>query len=246
MANITPIWRVLLRPNRLTPGDNNDYVAEHLPAGKTLHNEELAKLIVADRTEFKYETLLSILNQRDSIVKGKLREGFPIQDNVVHIRPKVPGLWHGVNAKYNPEVNRPCVSVSETADLRESLWDIEVRVAGLQSAGAYISFVTDVATGQTNGYITPDDDIIIDGDKIKIAPEGEAGVGVFFKSITSETVYQTTHRFTQNDPKRLVVRVPPLTEDTYMLYVVTRFSHGSELVNDQRTIVYENYLYVKP
>jgi hypothetical protein len=244
MANITPQWKAWLRLNKLTKNDDNDYIAEPIPAGKTLHNEDVARLLVVERTEFKYDTLLSILNQRDRIVQTKLSECHPVQDNVMHMRPTIPGSWHGATAKFNPEVNRPGISVSETAETREIFSHIDVRIVGIQGSGAVIGLVTDVTTGLTDGTITPDGDIIIDGEKIKIAPEGEAGIGLFYKSVATETVFPTTHRFSQNDPKKVITRVPNLPPDDYVLYIVTRAVQGATVVKEQRTITYIKVLTV--
>ena len=80
--------------------------------------------------------------------------------------------------------------------------------------------VTGTATGITAG-----DDIRIDGDKLKIAPDGE--------------VTPVTRRFTQNDPKRLIARVPELPSGQYMLRVVTRFSNSAVTLKEPRVIAYD-------
>ena len=58
-------WKVWLRPNLLTKDDDNDYVAEVLTQKDTLHNENIANAIIKEGSEIKYDTLLSIIKQRD-------------------------------------------------------------------------------------------------------------------------------------------------------------------------------------
>jgi hypothetical protein len=247
MANITHHWKAWLKPNRFTPDDDKDFVAIPLAADRTLHNEDVARLIVAARSELQYETILAVLNQRDSIVHGKLKECFTFQDKVVHIRPSIPGVWHGANAKYDAATHGPRITVSETAETREILSQIGVTILGVKGDGAYIAIVTDVATGKTDGTITVGDDIIIEGEKIKIAPIDEDGLGVFFQSLTTSMTYMATHRFSVNDPSKIIVRVPEdLPVDSYILHVITRFSQGHVLLNAPRDITYDTYLSVKP
>jgi hypothetical protein len=63
--------------------------------------------------------------------------------------------------------------------MRAALKEVGVEVLGVKDGGAYIGLVTDTATGLTDGTITPGDDILIEGDKLRIAPDDD-GLGVFF------------------------------------------------------------------
>ena len=62
-------WKVWLRPNLLTQDVGNDYIAEVSTIGNTLHNEQIAQRIVQGRSELRLETIVSILAQRDEIVR---------------------------------------------------------------------------------------------------------------------------------------------------------------------------------
>jgi hypothetical protein len=242
MANLTHHWKVWLKPNRFTADDEMDFVAITLAADKTLRNEDFARLIVEGRSEIQYETILSILNQRDSIILTKLAECFPVQDGVVHMHPSVPGVWHGANAKFDPAVHGPRITVSETAETREALSHIGVTVLGVKGDGAFIATVTDVSTGLMNDTITIGEDIIIEGEKIKIAPEGEVGLGIFLQNLASDEIFQTTTHYSMNTPKKIIVRVPVVTPGLYRLFEVTRYVQGDRYLNDQRTITYDSYL----
>ncbi|MDR1073379.1 MAG: DUF4469 domain-containing protein, partial [Treponema sp.] len=101
----------------------------------------------------------------------------------------------------------------------------------------HIALVTDIATGRTDGAITPDEDILITGDKRKIAPEGESGLGVFFVDAQGAE-HPVAHKITENLPKKLIVRVPALAAGSYTLKVITRYSNSKVLVQEPRTITY--------
>jgi hypothetical protein len=157
--------------------------------------------------------------------------------------PRVTGSWIGANAAFDPAVYRVTLDIVPSSEMREALKEVGVEVLGVKDGGAYIGLVTDAATGATDGTITAGDDIIIEGDRLKIAPEGDENLGVFFVNEAGESL-PVTHRLTVNDPKRIIARVPALVPGTYRLYVLTRFSTGAKTLKDKRTIEYDRPLTV--
>jgi hypothetical protein len=136
-------------------------------------------------------------------------------------------------------VNKIAVDMTPSTELREALTEVGVEVLGVKDSGAYIGIVTDAATGITTGSITPNDDVIIEGDKLKIAPEGENGLGVFFVNVSTGEIVPVTHRLTQNDPKKIIARVPAdIPAGEYILRIVTRFSTSVVMLNEPRIIDY--------
>jgi hypothetical protein len=67
-----------------------------------------------------------------------------------------------------------------------------------------------VTTGKTDGTITPDEDIIVSGDKIKILLEDDVALGVFFVDV-SDAETRLTRKLAENMPKKLVFRLPSRT-----------------------------------
>jgi hypothetical protein len=102
----------------------------------------------------------------------------------------------------------------------------------------YSGLVTDISTGKTDGTITPGEDIIATGDKVKTAPEGEEGLGVFFVDANG-VEYPLTYKMTENIPKKIVFRVPALSACVYTLKVVTRYSSSSAPLRQPRSITCE-------
>lgn len=238
------LWKVWLRLNALTGDVDNDYIAEVSTSNTTRRNEDIAQSIVDGGSEIKYDTLLSVLNQRDRIVREMLQKGESVLTGCCQFTPRVNGNWIGSNAKYDSSEHDIVAKVTASAEMREALTEVGVEVLGVkEDGGAYIGLVTDAATGDTDGSITADDDVTIEGNKIKIAPDDEDGIGVFF--VNSEgTATQVTHRLTQNDPKTVIARVPSLTAGEYTLRIITRFSNSSTLLKEARTIEYTQALVV--
>jgi hypothetical protein len=245
MSIKTFLWKLWLRPNLLTKEVDNDYVAEVSTTGKTLHNDDLARLIVEHGSEISADTILSILNRRDSVAIGKLQEGYSVQDGVSRISPRVYGNWPGGLAKYDPEKHRIGLDMTETAETREALKHVAIEVLGIKDAGAYIGLVTDSATGRIDGVITPNDDVVIEGHKIRVAPLDEGDTGIYFTDEGGK-VYSVERRLTQNEPKTIIARTPNLSPGKYTLSISTRYaSSGGRLLNKARTITYASLLTVE-
>jgi hypothetical protein len=231
-------WKIWLKPNLLTQDVENDYVAEVSTAGDTLRNEDIAARIVAGRTELRLETIKSILAERDGIVRQAVAQGTAVQDGCVRLAPKVAGAWTGVSHTFDPEVHKITLTATPAAEMRAALEEVGVEVLGDKNSGAYIGLVTDIASGRTDGTITAGEDLIVSGDKIKITPEGEAGLGVFFTD-ESGVDHPVTRKLLENAPKKLIFRVPSLTPGVYTLKVVTRFTKSQYELREPRTVTCE-------
>ena len=238
------LWKVWLRLNLLTKDIDNDYLAAVSATGKkALRNADIARILKDAGSELSYETILYILDQSDRIVREQLQRGYSVLTGVCQLSPKVTGTWIGANAKFNPAVHKITLDIVPCAEMREALKDVGVEVLGVKDGGAFIGLVTDTATGATDGSITAGDDIRIDGDKLKIAPDDEEGIGVFFVNADGEAI-PVTRRLTQNDPKRIIARVPELPAGQYTLRVVTKFAAGASILKEPRIIDYDRLLVV--
>jgi hypothetical protein len=236
-------WKVWLRLNLLTKDVLNDYIAEVSTTRNTKRNADIAAEIIAEGSEIKYDTLLSVLNQRDRVVRRLVQQGNSVLDGCTQITPRVSGTWIGANAKFNPAAHKITVDTIPSSDMREALKAVGIEVLGVKDSGAFIGLVTDTNTGATDGTISAGDDIRIEGDKIKIAPDDEPGLGVFFVD-DSGTATPVTRRLTDNTPKRLLARVPSLPAGEYTLRIVTRYSSSTTNLKETRVIEYERKLTV--
>ena len=202
MANYTKFWKVWLRLNLLTKDVDNDYTAEVSTMKTPLRNEDIAQRIVNEGSEYKYDTLLSIINQHDRIIREAVMDGYSVLTKTCQYTPRVLGSWIGSSAKFDPEKHKVTLDITLSSEMREALSHVGVEVLTVKDSGANIGLVIDTVTGLSNDTITPGDDIRIEGEKIRVSGEA-AGVGVFF--IASDgTEHPVTRRLTTNDPKCLL------------------------------------------
>jgi len=237
-------WKIWLKPNPLNKDTDRDFIAEVSTGNVTKRNEDIARRIVESGAEFKYDTLLSIINQRDHIVCEFVEQGESVLTGTCQYTPRVSGVWQGVNTRFDTTLHKIGLDLIPSAEMRNSFSRIGIEVLGMKNSVAYIGLVTDTATGNADGTITAGDDIRIDGDRLRIAPLDEEGLGVFFVDNDGKA-FPVTRRFTQNDPKTVIARVPNLPVGTYTLRIVTRFSTNSQLLKDLRVIEYERLLTVR-
>ena len=127
-------------------------------------------------------------------------------------------------------------------DMRDALATVGVEVLGVkEGGGASIGLVTNTLDGNTDGTITPGDDILIEGAKIKVAGDEElCGVYFVLRDAAEETIHKVERRLTQNNPSSIIARVPATLEPgAYTLRIVTQFTGGSNLLKEPRTLEYE-------
>ena len=160
-------------------------------------------------------------------------------DGVVQITPRVSGVWETEAAEYDEKIHKRTVDIVPTVDLRSVLDAISVKVLGARDQTARITSITDTATGLKDGTITLGDDIIIEGEKLKI-DEKDSEQGVFFiRSDNAE--FKTTRRLSINKPSQIIARVPKnIGTGAVTVIVRTRYSTGNKTLKEMREIVY-NY-----
>jgi hypothetical protein len=235
------IWVVRLYLNLLT-GGINDYVASVLSKGKkTMRTADIARIIVERRTELKFSTILSVLNDSDAIIRELVQQGNSVLTGCCQVQPeRVTGTWAGPTANFDPKVHKIGLHIIPSAEMRKALKEVFVEVLGKKDDGAFIGLVTNQSTGLVDNVMNTGDDIIIEGDKLKIAygkDDKEEDFGVFFVGADS-TATRVTRRLVQNDPKKLVTRMPDLPAGQYTLRVVTRFASGNNILKEPRVIEY--------
>jgi hypothetical protein len=235
------LWKSWLRLNRLTPSPN-DYVAEVDTAGETRRLEDIIDRIEQEGSEIKRETIRAVLERANTVKRDFVLNGYSVFDDFIHISPRVTGTWSGKET-FTEGQHRVTVDAVLSKEMHEALKQVGVHILGIADPGAHIMLVTDVATQRTDGTVTPGDDILIAGDKIRVdglpQPDGstEPGIGVFF--VGPDDIPVPAGRISENKPSKVIARVPSgLAWPDYRLRIVTRYA-GANLLKTPRTIEYD-------
>ena len=156
---------------------------------------------------------------------------------VSQISPRVSGVRETENSPYDEKIHKRNVDMIPTSELRNVLDAITVKVLGAKETTAKISAVTDTASGLTDGTITIGDDILIEGEKLKV-DEKDPLQGVFF--VTEDGgEYKTERRLSLNKPTQILARVPAnVPEGKVTVKVRTKFAGSAKALKELREIVY--------
>lgn len=235
-------WEFTLRDNPLTKDNTKDCIAEVKTGPKTLTKEDTAKEIKRTGSELKYPTILSVTSQDSDIILEALLNGDSVITDLCQFTPRILGVFANSEAQFDPAIHRLTFDITPTKRLRDALKNVKVINMGAKATVARIGLVTDTLTGLFDGSITANDDIMITGNNIKITGD-DAVVGVFFVAEDGTTT-KVTRRLTQNDPSKLIARVPALADGNYTLRIVTQFSQSSTTLKEPRTLEYSTKLVV--
>ncbi|MDR1644364.1 MAG: DUF4469 domain-containing protein [Tannerellaceae bacterium] len=235
-------WKAWLRVNPLASAakSGKEYMAEVSTEGRTLHNSDIARLIVDSGSELEYETLLDVLNHADRLRGEKLREGYSVQTLICRLAPRVLGPWPHATTAFDPATHKITLDIAPTTGMRLLLDEVGVEVLGLRPEVALIGLVTDVTTGLSDGTITSGGAITIEGRRLKVAPSDEAGLGVF---LTDGVATYPLKPLAVNYPKKIITLLPPIPPGSYSLYILTRYAGSKTLLNNAQRIDYPGTLH---
>lgn len=85
-------------------------------------------------SEIKFDTLLSVINQHDRIIRTNLQRGLSVLTLTCRFTPRVTGVWTGTSAPFDPEVHKITPDITPSAEMRAVLEEVGIEV-GVKDAG---------------------------------------------------------------------------------------------------------------
>lgn len=232
---------VWLQDNLLTPRPN-DYYGRVKPMG-TISNDDIAKEIIKEGTEYKEETIIDILSRSNRIIIEKMAEGYNVNTGVFYSHISVNGVFDGATDRFNPEEHRLIASFTSSNDLREQLKKTQVEIVGTITSEPVIGKVIDSLSEAEDSNITPNNVLIIKGNRLKIAGS-DASNGVYLINQVDNTRHKC-EQIISNEPKQLMIMVPALEAGNYELEIVTQYSSSNTVVKQPRNTKFEHVLIVE-
>ncbi len=183
-------------------------------------------------------------------VKGFQREVFylvcnncKVTTDLYAIGTNVTGKFVTTDESFDPKRHHADIQFSKGVLTREFSQFIEVAIVSGDKPVRCIWHVTDVKTGSVNSLLTPNCDLRIKGQKIKIAGDDET-VGVYFVNETSgEGTKVDPSDIVNNKPSELIVTIPALISGSYRLMIITQFTRADRL-RKPRSILFDKLLTV--
>lgn len=214
-----------------------DYTGKARITG-TLHNAEIAARIVAERTEYRQETIENILTMADQAKVEAIAEGKSVVDGVGQYLVTVRGSFIGQDAQFDSEQHSLSVAYTPGALLRRTLKEVRVVCHGTATTGPVINSITDSTTKSVNGLLTAGGPAVIEGSLLKIAGD-DPSVGVYFTPDEPDAQPLKVSVFIENMPSKLIVMLPALDDEKlYTLSVVTQFAKSGTILKAPRTYTF--------
>lgn len=203
----------------------------------TLYNADIARRIEEKRTEFRVETIETILRMADEEKSIGLASGMSVVDGVGQYIPQIKGPFDTATSKFDPKKHSLFVAYTSGKVLRKRLLETEVIVNGSAIVGPVIGGLTDSSTGKDDGTFTPGMPVVVDGSNIKIAGTDATNGFYFIPAAEGGTPVKATV-IVHNNPSQITVMVPAnLPAGDYFISITTQYSRTKN-VKEPRTYKY--------
>ena len=210
-----------------------DYTAKAVITG-TYRNTDIAADIVAERTEYRKETIENILTLADQKKVEAIVNGKSLVDGVGQWLLNLSGSFEGEAPKFDPEKNKVGVTFTPGKTLLDALKDVTFNL-NIATTGPVINQVTDVRTQSVNGQITPGKNIIISGANILVKGD-DPSVGIFLTKDEADAQPVKVEYYTRSTNTEQIVEVPEgLTDGQYFLSITTRAGANYQVLKTPRT-----------
>ena len=233
----TYVWPVELRENKITER-TDDYTASVKTFSDTKSLEYIAKEIVRERTEYRLDTILSIMKLVEEKIRHVLYSGYPVMTENVRFSPTITGSFDSHGEVLDDKGMKCGVNVIVNQIVKDGLAGVKLYIDSVQElGGAKIDRVKDLTTGKTDGTVTPGGMVEVTGSKIKCLNEDGSGIG-YFRLYNEGESAEEVKVLGVNDPSKIIFIFPTgLLAGNYRLEIETYFSNTSTILKNPRTLV---------
>jgi hypothetical protein len=229
----------------LTITDRKDDRFGRVVTAKSLNEDDLIRLAVQRRTDLNPSTLRSSLDILKEIAVEGVVNGAWVYFGLGYFSLGVNGVFMGDHAKWDPTKHSLHVRSTPSVELRSAVKGIHVDVRGMAQSGVFINTVVDVTSGEENARLTPGGGVNLAGERIRVVGDSaENGIRLTEQATGVVTLIPAT-AILVNEPSKVSFIVPAgLPSGDYKLSLTTQYSHGSVLLKDPKTYVFDYVLAV--
>jgi hypothetical protein len=189
--------------------------------------------------------VVSVLEAEKQVVCEMVEEGDAVTTELFNAFPSMPGVYDNITDSFDPARHQVKLNLHVGTALRDAATRIKPRKVTGGIAPIVIIAVTDVRTGSINNLITPNRNLRITGQKLKLTGDSPT-VGVFFINQTDGTRMQVyPPDIAVNHPTELMVITPNLSKGTYKLEVTTQYSGAGKPSKTLHTVIFDKVLTVE-
>ena len=174
----------------------------------------------------------------------QLCDGFSVNVGWFTANALIKGVFDNPNENFNSDKHTLLCDFVQGSLLRKEFESVEVDVLGLADSSLTILQVLDVKTGSVNDLLTPERNLKISGQKLKLVGDRD-DIGVhFINEGTQEGFRVESSDIVVNNPSELIIVIPSLPSGQYKVAVVTQFG-GTTLLKEPRVFIFDKILTVE-
>ena len=245
MDNVLHRIKVNLYPNLLTE-DPNDYSARVI-SERTLSISDICRTAVSRggaQTSTSAQAMESNVALFLKEMAYQLCDGFSVNTGYFTANTQLRGVFNSSKETYNPEKHTILFQFNQGELLRKELGNVSVVIDKVGEAMLVIQEVYDSKSATVNDLLTPNRNLKIWGNKLKIVGE-DPDNGVYFINTADNTRTKVDPTdFVTNNPSELIVVVPVLKAGSYKVEVQTQFA-GAALLKEPRSCIFDRVLTVQ-
>ncbi|MDR2738299.1 MAG: DUF4469 domain-containing protein [Treponema sp.] len=190
-----------------------------------------------------YDDLAEHVRQFFDEAAYQLCDGFAVNTGYFSVHPNVGGTFDKVTEGHDTAKHPVSFRFRTRAPLRALAEHIAVEVEGLADVAGYVDEFIDVSTEAVNETATPGGMFSISGHKLKVAGDSP-DVGVYFVNEADGSRVKAAGHFAENTASKLIGVIPALGAGKWTVEVRTRYSGGSSLLKEPRSVPFKGTLNV--
>jgi hypothetical protein len=234
--------KAYLYDNLLTE-DPNDFIAR-VQSERSLNVKEICHTAATrGGAEISAAAMEHAVNLWLKEMAYQLCDGFSVNTGWFTANAHIKGVFNSPNETFNPTKHTLLFDFQQGSQLRKEISAVEVNIIGVADAAFAIAQVVDVKTGSVNDLLTPNRNLKISGNKLKIAGETPENGIYFINQTTQERTKTDPNDMVVNNPSELIIVIPPLTAGTYKIEVITQYAISS-ILKEPRSIIFDKMLTV--
>lgn len=201
----------------------------------TVRNLDIAKRIVKERTEYRLETIVNILDLADQKKIEAISEGKSLIDGVGQYLLNIIGSFEEA-AVFNAEKHKFGITFTPGKALLTALKQL-VPNFRMAKTGPVINSITDSTTESISQQLTPNAPAIISGSGLLLKGD-HPSVGIYFTPDGEGKTPVKVGLIVSNTTSQVIIQIPALPDGQYLLSITTQAGAGYSLVKEPRTYQY--------
>ena len=220
-----------LRENLLTAAPD-DYMAQPVDV-RSYTLDEIIDAMMEKGSTLTRADVAATLQIYGEVVSAIVKDGSAVNTPLINTALSISGVFEGANDVFDKKRHTVNLNITAGTLLRDAVGQVKCEKTESASTAPYITEVSDIVSGKTNGVLTKGGVVQLLGSRLKFDQQDETQ-GVFFVPETGEPVRASV--IAENKPARLMAIIPAgLTAGAYFIEVRTKYANATKQLKNLKT-----------